>query len=311
MKSVEVYIDLIFLTNFMFDAAMIMVTAGLRRTSIRYWRMIVASFIGAIYSILMFFPAFYLLYTLPSKLVFSLILVFVAFGYRSVQQFARNLGMFYLIHFATAGAVFAVHYLLLSSGEVMRSILLTPSGSTAFAIESGLWMAIPVFAGALMFFRMVFKSSLRTEALTSYVADVKVEIDCTIRSCKGLIDTGNQLYDPLTRTPVMVMECEQWLDSLPDIWVRRIRSNEVDLIIASLDKEEFMWSDRLRLIPFRGINRGTQFMLALKPDKVTITMNQTTYEINKVLIALDGGKLSMNDSYQALVHPMLVQTSNV
>ncbi|MEX1030354.1 MAG: sigma-E processing peptidase SpoIIGA [Paenibacillaceae bacterium] len=307
MKSVEVYLDLIFLTNVLFDAAMIMVTAGIRRTPIRYWRIIAASIIGAIYSILMFFPAFSLLFTIFSKLVFSFFLVYIAFGFRSLQHYMRNLGMFYLIHFATAGSVFAVHYLLLSSGEVMRGILLSPSGATAFAIESGLWMAFPVFAGSLIFFRTVFKSSLRTEALTSYIAEVRVEIDTTIRCCKGLIDTGNQLYDPLTRTPVMVMECEQWLDSLPDIWIRRIRSNEVDLIIASMDKEEFMWSDRLRLIPYRGINRGTQFMLALKPDKVIITINQTTYEINKVLIALDGGKLSVNGSYQALVHPMLVQ----
>jgi stage II sporulation protein GA (sporulation sigma-E factor processing peptidase) len=308
MKSVEVYLDLIFLTNVLFDAAMIMVTAGIRRTPIRYWRIIAASIIGAIYSILMFFPAFSLLFTIFSKLVFSFLLVYIAFGFRSLQHYMRNLGMFYLIHVATAGSVFAVHYLLLSSGEVMRGILLSPSAATAFAIESGLWLAFPVFAGSLFFFRTVFKSSLRTEALTSYIAEVRVEIDTTIRCCKGLIDTGNQLYDPLTRTPVMVMECEQWIDSLPDIWVKRIRSNDVDLIIASMDKEEFMWSDRLRLIPYRGINRGTQFMLALKPDKVTISINQTTYEINKVLIALDGGKLSVNGSYQALVHPMLVQS---
>lgn len=309
MKSVSVYLDLIFLTNVLFDAAMLMVTAGVRRTPIRYWRIIVASMVGALYTILMFFPAFSLLFTVFFKIGFSFILVYIAFGFGSLQHYLRNIGMFYLIHFATAGSVFAVHYLLLSSGEIMSGILLTPSGTTAFAVESGLWMAIPVFALSLFFFRSVFKSSLRTEALTSYTAEVRVEIDDTITCCKGLIDTGNQLYDPLTRTPVMVMECEQWQDSLPEMWVRRIRSNEVDLIISDMEEGECIWNDRLRLIPYRGINRGTQFMLALKPDKVVITIHQTTYETKKVLIALDGGKLSANGSYQALVHPMLVQSS--
>jgi len=307
MKSVSVYLDLIFLTNVLFDAAMLMVTAGIRRTEIRYWRIFTASIVGALYTILMFFPAFSLLFTVIFKIGFSLMLVYIAFGFRSLQYYMRNVGMFYLIHFATAGSVFAVHYLLLSSGEMMSGILLSPSGSTAFAVESGLWMAVPVFIGSLYFFRSVFKSSLRTEAITTYTADVRVEIDETIRCCKGLIDTGNQLYDPLTRTPVMVMDCEQWQDSLPEMWIRRIRSNEVDLIISDMDEKEFVWSDRLRLIPYRGINRGTQFMLALKPDKVVITIHQKTYEPKKVLIALDGGKLSANGSYQALVHPMLIE----
>jgi stage II sporulation protein GA (sporulation sigma-E factor processing peptidase) len=307
MKSVSVYLDLVFLTNVLFDAAMLMVTAGIRRTHIRYWRIIVASIVGALYTILMFFPAFSLLFAVFFKIGFSFILVYIAFGFRSLQHYLRNIGMFYLIHFATAGSVFAVHYLLLSSGEIMSGILLSPSGATAFAVESGLWMAFPVFIGSLFFFRSVFKSSLRTEALTSFTADVRVEIDDTIRCCKGLIDTGNQMYDPLTRTPVMVMDCEQWQDSLPEIWVKRIRSNEVDLILSNMDKGEYVWNDRLRLIPYRGINRGTQFMLALKPDKVVITINQTTYETKKVLIALAGEKLSNNGSYQALVHPMLLE----
>jgi stage II sporulation protein GA (sporulation sigma-E factor processing peptidase) len=307
MKSVIVYVDLIFLTNVFFDAAMLMVTAGLRRTHIRFWRITAASIVGALYTILMFFPAFSVFFTVLFKVGFSMVLVYIAFGFGSLQHYLRNTGMFYLIHFATAGSVFAVHYLLLSSGDMISGILLSPTGATAFAVESGLWMAIPIFVGSLWFFRSVFKSSIRTEALTTYIADVRVDIDNFSISCKGLVDTGNHLYDPLTRTPVMVIECEQWSDTLPEQWVQRIRRNEVELIITKMDEETFVWRDRLRLVPYRGINRGTQFMLALKPDKVVITIHQKTFESNKVLIAIDGGKLSANGSYHALVHPMLVE----
>src|SRR5690554_964510 len=99
MKSVSVYLDLIFLTNVLFDAAMLMLTAGIRRTTVRYWRIIVASIIGATYSILMFFPELSILFTALSKIVFSLILVYMAFGFRSLQHYLRNVGIFYLIHF--------------------------------------------------------------------------------------------------------------------------------------------------------------------------------------------------------------------
>ena len=35
-----------------------------------------------------------------------------------------------------------------------------------------------------------------------------------------------------------------------------------------LDKMDFKGQERIRLVPFRGINKGGQFMLAIKPDQV-------------------------------------------
>ncbi|WP_260115454.1 sigma-E processing peptidase SpoIIGA [Paenibacillus hexagrammi] len=93
---------------------------------------------------------------------------------------------------------------------------------------------------------------------------------------------------------------------LPEEWLKRIRSADVDQIISGLGSEEFIWQDRLRLVPYRGVNRNTQFMLAIKPDKVVIHHNDKHIEASKVLIGLDGGKLCSDGSYQAIIHPTLV-----
>ena len=78
MKSVTVYLDLIFLTNVFFDAAMIMLTAAIRRCRIPRWRIAVASMVGAAYTVLMFFPAYSIMFTVFSKIIFALFLVYVA-----------------------------------------------------------------------------------------------------------------------------------------------------------------------------------------------------------------------------------------
>lgn len=52
-----------------------------------------------------------------------------------------------------------------------------------------------------------------------------------------------------------------------------------------------------------GVNRNTQFMLAIKPDRVVITTGETQIEAMKVLIGLDGGRLSSDNAYQAIIHP--------
>ena len=301
-----VYLDLIFLTNVCFDSAIIMMTARLLRVNIRIWRTSVAVLLGASYVLLMFVPAFEAMYSVFAKLLFSIIVVYVAFGFGSLQSFLRTMGTFYLVHFVAAGAVFAVHFLLLSSGDVMNRFLLQPSGSIAFAVDSGLWLSFPVFALSLVFLKSVFKAKIRSDAVQSYLAHVEVAIGEVAVNCSGLIDTGNQLYDPLSRVPVLVMECEIWRDFLPAAWLSIIQKREVDRIFAAMDDEAFIWRDRLRLVPYRGVNGKSQFMLALKPDKVIVTTDACAYQTNKVLVALDGGTLTPSGAYQAIIHPMLV-----
>ncbi|MNW13157.1 Sporulation factor SpoIIGA [compost metagenome] len=48
-------------------------------------------------------------------------------------------------------------------------------------------------------------------------------------------------------------------------------------------------------------------MLAMKPDLVVIKLGEETYYSKRVLIGLDGGTLSGDGAYQAVIHPDLTQ----
>ncbi|MNP54274.1 Sporulation factor SpoIIGA [compost metagenome] len=138
------------------------------------------------------------------------------------------------------------------------------------------------------------------------MASVEVEIKGHRLSCVGLVDTGNQLYDPLTKTPVMIAEAKLWKDVLPKEWLKRMQTQDAESIVAAMGEEEFEWQDRLRIVPYRGVNRSTQFMLAIRPDKVQLQYAGRNWETRKVLIGFDGGQLSADGSYQAIIHPMLL-----
>jgi stage II sporulation protein GA (sporulation sigma-E factor processing peptidase) len=305
---VVVYADLIFLLNFFMDAAMLIATATTRKMKVKWWRIAASAGIGAAYVILMFFPALSILFTFVVKCLFCVTMLVIAFGFGSLQHFMRNLGTFLLINFAAAGGIFGIHYFLASSGEVMNGILFTRSGGLAFQFQIGLVFILFIAAVMLGWFRHIFTSVKKREAFVTFLAEVQIEIDLFSSSCTGLIDTGNQLYDPLTRTPVMIMEASAWGDVLPVTWLAHIRAASVDQIISDLGTEAFIWQDRLRLVPFRGLNRNAEFMLAIKPDKVVITHAGKQFESVKVLIGLDGGKLCSDGSYQAIIHPTLIAT---
>jgi stage II sporulation protein GA (sporulation sigma-E factor processing peptidase) len=296
-----VYVDLIFLVNFMIDGLLLYMTARTRKIPVVWWRLLIGAGIGAVYVVFMFIPALSFLFTFIVKLCFALIMIAISFGLPSLQHFLRNMGTFYVINFVAAGGILAIHYFWESSNEVLNGIAISQSGGVAHELQFGI----------IWFYKHVLQSAKQREELTSFFAKVQIDIGVVQLNCIGLIDTGNQLYDPLTRTPVMVIEASQYQAYIPEAWMKKIRESEVDQIIAGIGQddevESFIWQDRLRLVPYRGINKATQFMLAIKPDRVTISHQDKHIESYKVWIGLDGGKLSSDNSYQAIIHPMLMQ----
>ncbi|MNZ71209.1 Sporulation factor SpoIIGA [compost metagenome] len=302
-----VYVDVLFLRELLVDGAILLICAWARHLKPRPWRVLLASAVGACYVVFMLLPQLSFLFTLAVKIIMSLFMVWIAFGYPSFQHFMRNIAAFYAVNFVAAGAVLGIYYLLMQgSGEVWRTITFV-NGSMRVELKMGLFYFIAAFCIGLYIYRTVLTQKRERELVLTHLAEVKIVIGDRIQSCTGLIDTGNQLYDPLTRTPVMVTEATLWQDDLPESWLNSIQDAQVDRLIAGLDEQAFAWQDRLRLVPFRGVNRGSQFMLALKPDAVEITREGQVFESRKVLIGLDGGKLASDGAYRAIIHPSMVQ----
>lgn len=213
-----------------------------------------------------------------------------------------------MVNFAAAGGILGIHYLLQNSGEVWNGIWYSASGGLGFSLEVGSIFTVVVFFIVIVWFKMVVASRRATERVESCLAEVRVRIDETTVQCTGLVDTGNQLKDPLTRWPVMVMEASLWDHVLPDSFLGRLAAEQADnLIMEWSDEELFPWRDRLRLVPYRGINKGSQFMIALKPDEVSIVQEGRIMTTNRVLIGLDGGRLSAEAAYRAIIHPVLIE----
>lgn len=302
-----VYVDLIFILNFLMDGSMLFTTAKIRKLKIVWWRLLLSSAIGASYVVMMFLPQLSFLYTFIVKIGFSLVMVSVAFKILHWRHLWRNLAIFYVVNFVAAGGIIGVRYLLQNSSEVINGILFSHSGGAVSGEQIGVVFIVLVACLMLLLLRKVFASQKRREQVASFLAEVEVRIDSHVLTCTGLIDTGNQLYDPLTRRPVMIMEAGRWEGYLPAEWVERIRSADADRLIADYGQQSDEWQDRLRLVPYRGVNRHTQFMLAVKPDQVIVTYEGRRIATDKVLIGLDGGTLSHDHTYHAIIHPALME----
>lgn len=129
MKILVVYIDLIFAANLLIDGVLIWLTGWLVKEKIAWWRLFLSALVGALYVVMMFVPELSFLYTFMIKFGLSVLLLLIAFGYRSLQGYLRALGAFYVINFAAAGGILGIHYLLQSTGDIWNGILFTSTGA--------------------------------------------------------------------------------------------------------------------------------------------------------------------------------------
>lgn len=296
-----------FFSNLIIDAAVLLTTAWVRGLRPPVWRTALSAAVGAGYAALLLVPEVSFLFAAAGKIAVSIIMLLTAFGFGGLQRFVRNAAAFYGVNFAAAGGVIGLHYLLQSRSGIWDGLWLGRSGAVGIEMQYGLAAVLAAAGAALLIFRAVWSGRKHAERTLGHLAAVTVEIDGIVRTCTGLIDTGNRLYDPLTRMPVMVMEAGLWRGELPQAWVEAISGGTPDELLARLDRDDAAWRDRLRFVPYRGIGSGTRLMLAIKPDSVRIERNGQCHASSRVLIGLDGGRLASDGAYQAIIHPSLLE----
>jgi stage II sporulation protein GA (sporulation sigma-E factor processing peptidase) len=123
---------------------------------------------------------------------------------------------------------------------------------------------------------------------------------------KGLIDSGNQLYDPLSKMPVMIVEMNKVKEVLPEELVQHIQLGKSMDWINNEQLEN--WIHRLRIVPYRVVGSEQQFLVAIKPDRIMIFYEQQWLEIQKGLVGLNETNLSADGEYECIIHPKMVQT---
>jgi stage II sporulation protein GA (sporulation sigma-E factor processing peptidase) len=114
--EIKIYIDLLFFTNFYFDAFLLWLTCLLTRQRPKISRLLLAAGFGGLYSILLFFAPKSLLFTVSGKLVSGALMLFICTPAHCLRAFIKHLAVFYTLSLMAGGIVSA---LLFESGSFL------------------------------------------------------------------------------------------------------------------------------------------------------------------------------------------------
>ncbi|MEH7222476.1 sigma-E processing peptidase SpoIIGA [Bacillus sp. JJ1566] len=303
----SIYLDVIWLLNFFFDALLLLLTAMILKRKIVKWRILVGALIGSLVVLIVVSP-FAAFGSHPlSKLLFSIVIVGVAFGYKRFRYFIQGLLTFYFATFMIGGGMIGVHYFLEFDVQIFDGTILTESTGYGNPIS---WGFVLIGFPLLWYFSKNRIADIETkQVFYDQIVDVKLEIDDVTLQLKGLVDSGNQLFDPISKSPVMILDTTKYEELFPKTLIEQ--SKNIELLTNSTSTESHKWESRVRLIPYRGVGQEHQFLLAVKPDHITIYQGKDENIVKKGLVAFNHTTLSTDGEYDCIVHPKMLISSSI
>jgi stage II sporulation protein GA (sporulation sigma-E factor processing peptidase) len=126
----------------------------------------------------------------------------------------------------------------------------------------------------------------------------------------ALLDTGNELRDPLTRQPVLVVEYSAVSGLLPPEVQEGYAQGRPEVVAAAVcaGAPGEVWGDRVRLLPFRSLGASRGLLLGFRPDAVLVIEGprQVRRRLDGLLVAVSPRPLGGGQGYQALLPPSAV-----
>ncbi|NEU33503.1 sigma-E processing peptidase SpoIIGA, partial [bacterium LRH843] len=90
---------------------LLLLCATVLKRQFKWWRLCLGGFIGSLIVLLMFTQFSDIMLHPAVKILFSLIMVLVAFGYKRLRFFIENLLTFYFSTFVVGGGLVGIHFL--------------------------------------------------------------------------------------------------------------------------------------------------------------------------------------------------------
>lgn len=274
------YLDVIFFENLIINYFILSLTRKFSKKDSKPIKLFLGALLGACYVLIIFLLPYKMIHEVFAKIILSLLIIYMAFTPKTLKEFLRILAVFYLISFAIGGTIFAVLY-------------------TAKLNLHSLWIGILI---AILLFYTNWDYIVRKSKEEKMLYSIKIEIFQKQVEIKGLLDTGNRLYDPLTKSPVVVVEFSAMKNILPDNMEILLNEENIDFNkIFEVLKEE-RWLSRIRLIPFISVGQSKGIMLGFKPDKLVVGEK----EIRNVIVGVYKSQIDKYGNYAALLAPEIL-----
>ncbi len=287
-----IYIDIIIVENLIMNYIILYATGLISKSKKSYIRMFLASLIGAIYATLEYVLKVNIYSNIILKTILSIIIVYVAFYPQDVKKMCKQLLLFYVTTFTFGGIATYLIYVLKPQNIIIKN-----------GMYVGTYVLKVIFIGAIVgtiILVTAFKMAKNKLTKKDMICKVKIKLNGKEETVEAMVDTGNMLKEPITGTPVVVVERTSLYELLP----KEILNNTESILGGDFEKipEEIKneYVPKLKLIPFASLGKQNGMLVGIKPEKIEV-INEQTEEEKNAIIGIYNKSLTKRGEYKALI----------
>ncbi|MFW6281604.1 MAG: sigma-E processing peptidase SpoIIGA [bacterium] len=291
-----IYADITFINNFLMTLAILWAIAKILEIDYSFLKLCFASVFATIYLFLFLIiqvssisNPLYIILHIGLNILSAILIIKIAFSKLNKKMLIKSIVYLYLISFITIGSTISIFNLL---------------GRTPYLPR--IQLTILSFLVILIFANFAWSLFQNYKKIEDYYVPVKIYYQDQSIEVLGLVDTGNNLIDPISRMAVIVVNLEKIIFFFPELleydlfWEDDLLKN-IDLFT------KYNYGNRIRVIPFSDLGKEHGILIGFRPDYVEIKYNNHISRTKNCIIALSKRRLDNNNEYQAIVHPNLLK----
>lgn len=286
-----VYLDVVFVENLVINYIILLATGLINKAKIKHYKLIFASILGAIYSIFTYLTIEKIKNSITIKIIFSILMIYIAFRPRKIKKLFKQLLIFYLTTFAFGGVTFFLLYVVKPEGIFFVDGVWFGS----YPIKIAVLGVVLGFVLIYLSFKMI-KNGINKKNM---LCNIEILFEGKKKEIRAMIDSGNLLKDPITNTPVVVVEKDvlesiipkEILENLQKILKGEITDNSIDAKYIS----------KFKIIPFSSIGKENGILLGIRIDGLKIYIDNETVNIKSAIIGIYDKPLCRTGEYSGLI----------
>lgn len=288
-----IYIDIVLIENLIMNYIILFTTAVVLKIKVNHIRLILASLLGAGYSIIAYMGIIKVYSSIILKIILSVLIIYIAFNPQNIKKMCKDLLLFYLVSFVFGGAAFALIYIIKPQNILMKNGLFLGT----YPLKTVMLGAVAAFCIIIGAFAIIKNKISKKDMF----CEIEILINQKKIKTKAMIDTGNMLKEPITNVPVIVVEhillysCmpKEILNNLKEIMGGDFKNIPCDI------QEKYI--SKLKLIPFSSLGKQNGMLIGIRPEYVKVITDEQE-KINKnVIIGIYEKSLTKKGEYQALI----------
>lgn len=264
------------------DLVLLIIVKRLRHQEGKIPRLLLGSIAGAALSCLVniYFMSDIFLYLFIGYGLTGFLMTMITFGVRNKRAFISNYLVLLITTFVLGGMVNSLYlntqtryYLNLMYQELLQG----EKRTTTIVIITIITLLL--FSFACMIWRQNRKKEEELYSVELYIDDEPI-------LCRGLMDTGNSLRDPISGKPVIVVD-------------EKLLEKEMNQI-----KE--LHPNRIRVIPYSSVGNHNGLLFGIRLKKIIISNSNDCICNHEVVAALSNQGFANRETYQVLLHTDLL-----